>query len=192
MTEITIRQAHEEDAERLLEIYAYYIENTAITYEYEVPSVQAFAGRIAKTLQTYPYLTAETDGTIIGYAYAGRFHERAAYDWCAESSIYIDREYRASGAGRKLYEALEAILRSQNIRNLYACIAVPDADDEYLNRNSRNFHAHMGYRFIAEFRHCAFKFGKWYNMIWMEKLLGEHDAPPEPLIPYPDLQRINE
>lgn len=175
-----IRTATENDAEKLLGIYAYYVENTAITFEYEVPSVDEFRRRICHTLSKYPYLVSEEDGLITGYAYAGVFKERRAYDWAVETTIYIARDARKTGFGKKLYIALENALALQNITNLNACIGVPVIEDEYLTNDSANFHKHMGYRSVGEFHKCGYKFGRWYNMVWMEKIIAEHpDIPPE-------------
>ena len=282
MGELTFRVARPEDAEALLAIYAPYVEETAITFEYEVPSVEAFRARIAHTLATYPYIvaveaqeanagtgrvddasvscldraeanagTAHVDGTptssapasgadevtgahrtsehIIGYAYVGRLHERAAYDWSVETSIYVDRCAQKHGLGRELYERLEAILRAMNIISVNACIAYPgtmntvaaadrlqDAhigigdpntadrarkdprkgsadsgtdigEDPYLNTNSPDFHAHLGYQLVGHFHACAYKFDRWYDMIWMEKWIAPHPAKPEAMIPFPEL-----
>ena len=282
MGERTFRVARPEDAEALLAIYAPYVEETAITFEYEVPSVEAFRARIAHTLATYPYIvaveeqeanagtghvdgasvscidraeanadTAHVDGAsvssapasgadevteahrtserIIGYAYVGRLHERAAYDWSVETSIYVDRRARKHGLGRQLYERLEAILRAMNIISVNACIAYPgtmntvaaadrlqDAhigigdpntadrtrkdlregsadsgvdigEDPYLNTNSPDFHAHLGYQLVGHFHACAYKFDRWYDMIWMEKWIAPHPAKPEAMISFPEL-----
>ena len=169
-----IRYADIKDAERLLEIYAYYVRETAISFEYEVPSVEEFRNRIADTLEKYPYIVIEEDGVIKGYAYAGVFKSRAAYDHCCEVTVYLDRDAKGNGYGRALYDALEAELRKRGIINLYACIADPIAEDGYLTRNSEQFHRHMGYVKAGVFRKCGYKFGRWYNMIWMEKMIGEH------------------
>ncbi len=174
MENIVIRCATVKDAEALLKIYAYYVENTAITFEYEVPSVEEFQQRIANTLKKYPYLVVEKEGVILGYAYAGLFKDRAAYDWSAEVTIYLKYDAVKSGLGRKLYEELETEMKKRGFLNLYACIGYPIEEDEYLTRNSAEFHAHLGYQTVGEFHKCGYKFGRWYNMIWMEKLLGEH------------------
>lgn len=266
MGELTFRVARPEDAAALLAIYAPYVEETAITFEYEVPSVEAFRARIAHTLATYPYIVAvegqpanagagRVDGAsfsstpasgadaaagahrtsehIIGYAYVGRLHARAAYDWSVETSIYVDRRARKHGLGRQLYERLEAILRAMNIISVNACIAYPgtmnpavdaataadrlqDAhigigdpntadrarkdpregsadsgagigEDPYLNTNSPDFHAHLGYQLVGHFHACAYKFDRWYDMIWMEKWIAPHPAKPEAMIPFPAL-----
>lgn len=171
---IRIREAAVEDAARLLEIYAYYVEKTAITFEYDVPSLKEFRGRIAHIKERYPYLVIERDGVIEGYAYAGVFKDRAAYDRSCEMTIYLDREAVGEGLGRKLYEALEEALKAQGILNLYACIGYPDEADEHLDYNSAQFHEHLGYRTVGTFHQCGYKFGRWYSMIWMEKMIGEH------------------
>ena len=174
MAEMRIRIATEADAGRLLEIYAPYVMETAITFEYEVPSREEFAARIRKVLERYPYLVAERDGVIVGYAYASPFHSRAAYSWGVETSIYVDKSCKRAGVGGKLHEALETILRKQGILNMNACIAYPEEEDEYLTGDSVRFHDHLGYRMIGGFKKCGYKFKRWYNMVWMEKHIGEH------------------
>ena len=183
---VTIRPATPADAEELLSIYAPYVEHTAITFEYEVPSVEEFRERILHTLQHYPYLVAEKTITnsIVGYVYAGPLHVRAAYAWSVETSIYVKEGEKNSGIGKILYTALEKALAAQNMTNLNACIASPVTDDEYLNHNSIQFHTHLGYSMIGEFHKCAYKFGRWYNMVWMEKMIADHpDKQPE-VIPF--------
>lgn len=177
-----LRFAVPEDAGKLLSIYAPYVRKTAITFEYEVPSEAEFAARIKNTLSRYPYLVLEKNGTALGYAYAGCFHDRPAYDWAVETSIYLAEDARGQGAGRILHDALEAALLEQGILNMNACIAVPAEErDPYVTRNSEEFHAHLGYRLVGEFRCCGYKFGRWYDMVWMEKLIGSHEAGAAPV-----------
>ena len=179
MEEITIRTAVRQDAEALLQIYAPYVKNTAITFEYDVPSVEEFARRISKVLQKYPYLVAEVNGEPVGYAYAGPFKERAAYDWAVETTVYVREDMKKSGIGRALYTALEEALAAQGILNLNACIAFPENEDEYLTRDSVKFHERMGFETAGRFHKCGCKFGRWYDMVWMEKLIGNHvENPP--------------
>lgn len=178
MENFVIRTAEESDAEELLAIYAPYITDTAVTYEYEIPAVEEFRNRIRKTLERYPYLVAEQAGEIVGYAYAGQFHPRAAYAWAAEMSIYLKMNKKRMGIGRRLYDTLEKILADQNILNLYACIAWPQEEDEYLTEDSIRFHERMGYKIVGKFPECAYKFGRWYGMVWMEKQIGEHTEKP--------------
>lgn len=167
---VSLRVAVPEDAEKLVEIYAPYVRNTAITFEYEVPSVEEFRGRIENTLKRYPYLVAEMDGQIAGYAYASVFKPRAAYSWCVEVSIYLRGDRRGMGIGKMLYDRLEEILIKQGIRNLYACIAYAQAEDTHLTNASVHFHERLGYQVIGRFHACGYKFGTWYDMVWMEKI----------------------
>ncbi len=175
-SEAVIRNASPADAEAILEIYSYYVEHTAITFEYTVPAPEEFRERIRHTLEKYPYLVMEQDGKLIGYAYAGSFVGRKAYDWSCEMTIYLDHTVQKKGHGRRLYAALEDRLKSMGILNLYACIGYPETEDEYLTKNSAEFHAHLGYSHAGRFRKCGYKFGRWYDMIWMEKIIGEHGA----------------
>lgn len=148
---------------------------------------------------------------LLGYAYAGYFKERAAYDWACEVSIYVREDRKRDGIGRRLYEALELCLAAMGMRNLYACIGIPEEDDEYLNHDSVRFHERMGYRLCGTFRRCGYKFGRWYDMCWMEKFLqgdpagktasaagpGTEEMPssgnvPEklsPVVPFPEMVR---
>ena len=182
-TKIRIRIATPYDAKEILDIYAPYILETAITFEYEVPTLESFTRRIEQTLVKYPYLVAEQNGQIVGYAYAGPLHERAAYDWAVETSIYVKMDAKGRGIGKKLYAALEEALRKQHIVCVNACIAYPDQEkDAYLTKDSVKFHEHLGYKMVGEFHQCAYKFDRWYNMVWMEKSLCERPEKPEPMI----------
>ncbi len=183
----TVRNATMEDAARILEIYDYYVRETAITFEYTTPSLEEFQGRMRHTMEKYPYLVIEENGKIEGYAYAEVFKGRAAYDRSCEMTVYLAHDAQKNGLGRKIYEAMEEALRKMGMLNLYACIGVPEVDDEYLTSNSMDFHAHLGYELCGTFHNCGYKFGRWYHMVWMEKMVGEHTANPAPLVPYPQL-----
>ena len=185
--ETWIRVATPEDAEELLAIYAPYVEKTAITFEYDVPDTEEFRSRITHTLKKYPYIVAQRGGEIVGYAYTGTFKGRAAYDWSVETTIYLREDQHRKGLGRRLYQALEDISGAQHILNLNACIGYPEVEDEHLTRNSVRFHEHLGYRLVGRFYKCGYKFGTWYDMVWMEKLLGEHPDAPDPVVPFPEL-----
>ena len=185
---IRLRTATLQDAKDILSIYAPYVRNTAITFEYDVPTLEEFTDRIMHTLEKYPYIVAEYDDKIVGYAYAGAFHERAAYDWAVETSIYVDQAMKKMGIGKLLYNELEKILALQNITNLYACIGYPEVEDEYLTKNSVQFHEHLGYRFVGEFYKCGYKFNRWYNMVWMEKNIGEHIKNQPAVLKFQELQ----
>ena len=179
-----IRDASLSDAGRILEIYDYYVVNTAISFEWVTPSIDEFRERMRHTMERYPYLVILDEDRIEGYAYAGVFKGRAAYDWSCEVSIYVDHNARKCGLGRMLYEAMEERLRGMGILNLYACIAYPETEDEYLTGNSAGFHAHLGYELAGKFRRCAYKFGRWYHMIWMEKFIGDHRDQQPPVSKY--------
>lgn len=166
-----------------------YVEKTAITFEDEMPSVSEFQDRIRRTLQTYPYLVALIDGQIVGYAYASPFKERAAYAHSVELSIYVDTNMRQQHVGGFLYAALEDCLKRQGFLNLNACIAAPIAEDPYLDDNSIRFHEHLGYQLVGRFHRCGYKFDRWYDMVWMEKMLGEHTVPAPKIIPFPKLAK---
>ncbi len=184
---IRIRTVTPRDAQALLDIYAPYIKRTAVTFEYEVPSVADFAERIAHTLARYPYLAAVDGEEILGYVYVGPLHVRPAYDWSVETSIYVRMDQKARGIGSALYRELEKTLLRQNIVNVAACIAYPEIEDEYLTRDSVRFHEKQGYRMVGQFHECAYKFGRWYHMVWMEKQIGPHLAKMPPMIPFREL-----
>lgn len=189
-TKIQIRIATPYDAREILDIYAPYILETAITFEYEVPILASFTRRIEQTLVKYPYLVAEQNGQIVGYAYAGPLHARAAYDWAVETSIYVKMDVKGRGIGKKLYAALEEALRKQRIVCVNACIAYPDQEtDAYLTKDSVAFHEHLSYKMVGEFHQCAYKFDHWYNMVWMEKSLCERPEKPEPMIWFSHLRK---
>lgn len=177
---MNIRITKIEDAKELLDIYRYYVENTSITFEYDVPSIEEFENRIKSTLLKYPYIVAEEDSKIYGYAYAGAFKGRRAYDWAVETSIYVKNGDSRHGVGTLLYNELEKYLKLQNIINVNACITYP-------NEKSEEFHKRFGYKTIGHFTKCGYKFGKWHDMIWMEKFIGEHVDNPADLISFSEL-----
>ncbi|KAF1084799.1 Phosphinothricin N-acetyltransferase [Sporotomaculum syntrophicum] len=189
-TKVTIRMATKADAKEILEIYAPYVKCTAISFEYDVPSVEKFGERVNNILKKYPYLVAVESNKIIGYAYASSFKDRAAYDWAVETTIYLRQDCQGKGVGKKLYLALEEILKRQNILNLNACIAYTPTENENLTNASTHFHERLGYKKVAHFTKCGYKFEKWYDMIWMEKIIGEHSAIPKPVVPISELQGL--
>ncbi|MCR5031727.1 MAG: GNAT family N-acetyltransferase [Lachnospiraceae bacterium] len=182
-----IRIATPEDAPLLLSIYRYYVENTAITFEYDVPTTEEFASRIRNTLLKYPYLVAEENGQLLGYAYASAFKARAAYSHSVETSIYVDHTLRRSGIGSLLLAELEKRLAQQNVLNVNACISSPKGEDPYLTDDSIRFHETRDYKLVGLFHSCGYKFDRWYDMLWMEKMIGEHTVPVGEFIPFPRL-----
>lgn len=163
-----IRFATTDDVAKMLAIYAPYVENTAYTFEYTVPTQEIFLNRFTKYTQQLPWLVWEEKGEILGYAYGSLPFERTAYAWCAEVSVYLTPRAHGRGIGRALYAALEEILWRQGYRTIYALITSE-------NTGSLTFHEKVGYRFRAEFPKCGLKFGRWLGVTWMEKqsILGE-------------------
>ncbi len=182
--EIMIRAARPQDAAALLSIYAPYVRETAITFEYAVPDVEEFTRRICAVQEKYPYLAALAEGRIVGYAYVSPFKERAAYDWAVETSIYVAMDARRMGVGAKLYAKLEECLKAQGILNVNACIGYPEKEDKYLTRDSVRFHEKLGYKMVGRFHACGYKFDRWYDMVWMERWIGAHVSPQPPIRPF--------
>lgn len=168
---MNIRNATMADAEAIRTIYAPYVEKTAVTFEYDVPTLEEMRRRIREFTLNYPWLVAERDGRIVGYAYAHQLRERAAFQWSAETSIYLAQEVRGQGIGSQLYKALEAALKAKGIRNLYACIAYISPENEYLTDASVRFHERMGYSRVAHFHRCGYKFEQWFDILWMERII---------------------
>lgn len=159
---MSIRFATQQDIPAILQIYGPYVENTAISFEYSVPSQEEFTQRFHKYTRQFPWLVWEEDGSILGYAYGSAPFERAAYGWCAEASIYLAPQAHRRGIGRKLYTALEHLLTLQGYRKLYALVTTA-------NPPSVQFHLAMGYRHLVDFKDCGFKFGSWHGVTWLEK-----------------------
>jgi phosphinothricin acetyltransferase len=168
---MSIRLACVQDVPRILEIYAPYVENTAISFEYEVPSLEAFTQRFLGITEQFPWLVWEEDGVVLGYAYGSLPFARTAYQWSAGASIYLCPQAQGRGVGRKLYAALEVLLQKQGYKKVYAVITTANAA-------SVAFHQAVGYRHGATMPDCGYKFGKWYGTIWMEKELNSWETPP--------------
>lgn len=168
---MAIRMANKQDIPRILEIYAPYIENTAISFEYEVPALEAFTERFIGITAQFPWLVWEENGVISGYAYGSLPFERAAFQWSAEASIYLCPEAQGKGIGKKLYDALEQLLQKQGYKKVYAIITTA-------NEASIAFHKAVGYRHTATMPDCGYKLGSWYGIVWMEKDLNTWDDPP--------------
>ena len=181
---MNIRIANIDDAEHIRDIYMPYVLNTAISFEYEVPSIEEFQKRISSTLIEYPYLVAVENDVVVGYAYAGSFHSRKAYKHSAELSVYVRQDMRGKGIGRSLYLELEKWLIKQNVYMVHACIASPDRQDEHLTDDSEKFHKKMGFEMVGKHHLCGYKFEKWYSIIWMDKSISEKIATPVAFIPF--------
>ena len=171
---MSIRMATLADIPQILDIYGPYVLETAISFEYTVPTPEAFTQRFLHHTERFPWLVWEEDGQLLGYAYGSLPFERAAYGWCAEASVYLRPQAQGRGIGKALYGALEATLRRQGYRKVYAIITTA-------NQPSIDFHRAVGYRHTATMPDCGYKFGKWYGTVWMEKELnapGEDMAEP--------------
>ena len=177
-----IRIATEGDVPEILAIYAPYIENSTITFEYDVPCRREFMQRFYDITAQFPWLVWEEDGEILGYAYAAPPYTRAAYRWCAEPSVYLKPRARGRGIGRKLYAALEACLKLQGYQVLYALVT----ED---NLPSLRFHEKLGYRQKVLFDRCGFKFGRWLGVYWLEKRLISVEIPNSFPTPFPRLRQ---
>lgn len=174
-----------EDAVELLKIYAPYVEETAISFEYEVPSPEEFSERIRNISSKYPYIKAvDEKGNILAYAYASAFKGRAAYDWSVETTIYVKKENRQAGIGRQLYRELEKLLKEMGILNMNACIAMPKGSDPHLTDASVRFHKKLGFQLVGTFHNSGYKFNTWYDMVWMEKMIGSHNENQKPVVFY--------
>jgi phosphinothricin acetyltransferase len=167
----TIRLATPADAAGMLDIYKYYVENTAYTFEYDVPSVEEFKSRIQAVIPHFPWLVCELDGQIAGYAYAHKHRDRSAYQWSPESTIYLDHNYHGKGLARVLYETLFAILKLQGFFNVYAGVSST-------NENSTAFHKALGFEEIGLFRNIGYKLGEWHSNMWYQLHLAKHVSEP--------------
>lgn len=176
MGKAVLRFVQETDAAQILEIYTPYIRDTAVTFECEVPSLAAFTQRIREFSAQYPYLVCEIDGWLVGYAYAHRQKERAAYGWNAELSVYLKQDYLRMGIGKAFYTALIDILRLQNVRNVYGGVTVP-------NENSEKLHEAMGFKKLGVYHKTGYKRGAWHDVAWFERHIGEGAAEPAPFLP---------
>ena len=177
-----IRPATEKDIPEILEIYAPYVENTTVSFEYDVPCRRSFTQRFYDITARFPWLVWEENGKILGYAYASPPYSRAAYAWCAEPSIYLCPEARGKGIGKKLYAALEQILFRQGYQVLYALITQE-------NTGSLAFHEKLGYSLRASFPNCGFKFNRWLGVTWMEKRLKTVEIPKFFPVPFSALRQ---
>lgn len=177
-----IRLATPEDATGILAIYGPYIANTSFTFETDIPSIQAFAERIRTYLFTWPWLVCEVNGKIAGYAYATRYRERVAYQWCTESSIYMHDDFRKAGIGIILYNTLFEILKQQGFNNVYAVINLP-------NEKSVAFHERCGFTHFATYEKVGYKLGKWKNVGWWNLQVNDYGDDPAAPIPFAELNK---
>jgi L-amino acid N-acyltransferase YncA len=172
---VVIRDANAADAGRCAAIYAPYVRDTAISFESEPPAVTEMAGRIAEAQRAHAWLVLEIDSEVVGYAYGGPFMSRAAYQWASAVSVYMDGERHRSGGGRALYEALFDRLAARGHRTALAGIALP-------NEASVGLHRALGFELAGTYRRVGWKLGRWHDVAWYQRPLGDgDDGPPEPL-----------
>lgn len=167
---MTIRDARRSDVPAMLAIYAPFVEHTAVSFEYDVPTEAEFARRLEEHQAAFPWLVCEENGRVMGYAYAGRAFERAAYGWNAEISCYLAPELRGRGVGRRLYARIEEILTWLGYYKLFAVVTSANAP-------SVAFHRALGFREAACFRNVGYKQGGWYDVLWLEKTLCDRPEP---------------
>ena len=178
---MTIRFATEADAPALLAIYAQYID-TAVTFEYDKPTLADFTARVREISREWPYLVCEENGRILGYAYAHRARERAAYNWFVELSVYLDPACTRRGLGKTLYRLLLDILRLQGVKTAMGCVTMPNPASEAL-------HASLGFHLAGRSVNAGYKNGAWHDVAWYELPLGSYDIPPVPVKPIGALDR---
>lgn len=179
MSDLFIRDADPaRDAAACAAIYAPHVEGSAVSFEEQAPSAEELAARIERTLATHPWLVAEREGRVVGYAYATTYNERPAYRWSASVSVYVASEFRGHGVGRALYTALFERLRERGFRMACAGITLP-------NEASVALHESLGFEQVGFNRHIGWKHGAWRDVGWWQLELtppGE-EPPPEPLSP---------
>ena len=172
-----LRIACETDVPAILAVYAPYILSSTATFEYDVPTEAEFLQRFRDITAQYPWLVWEEEGRILGYAYASAPYSRAAFQWCAEPTVYLVPEAKGRGIARKLYMALEKLLKIQGYQVLYALITAE-------NVPSIRFHQKCGYSLRGDFPDCGFKFGRWLGLFWLEKRLDSVESPSNPPLPW--------
>ena len=163
---LIVRPALVTDAEAIARIYNYYVQNTVITFEEEPVSAQAMATRIAETQNlSLPWLVAEVDGAIVGYAYARKWRERSAYRYSRETTIYLERGYEGRGIGKTLYSGLLPLLRERGIHVAIGGVALP-------NDASVALHEKLGFQLVATFRQVGFKHDRWVDVAYWQLVLN--------------------
>jgi phosphinothricin acetyltransferase len=169
-----IRPATPADAEALLRIYGPAVRTSAITFEYEVPSVEEFAERVRTVSARWPWLVLDRGGDVAGYAYASTWRARPAYQWAVETTVYVRDDHRRQGVGRAVYRSLLACLRLQGHRLAIGGITLPNAASVAL-------HESLGFRPAGVHRACGFKLGAWHDVgFWELELAPRDDAEPTP------------
>ncbi len=175
-----LRFATEQDAEQILNIYKYYVDNSTATFAYTAPTIEEYRRWVADSAKEYPFLVLEKQGEILGFACAHRWREREAFDWSVETTIYLAPNQTQGGRGLRLYGTLLALLREQGVYQAYAVLAHPNPASEAL-------HAKLGFLRLGFLPACGFKHGGWHgNTIWGYALC-EPQPDPQPVLPFAQL-----
>ena len=178
-----IRLATAADADAIARIYQPIVSGTAISFELVVPTVAEMEQRIVSTASFAPWLVyASLEDQALGYAYASRHRDRAAYQWSADVTVYIDPAHRRQGIGRALYTALSALLRVQGFYAAHAGITLPNAGSVAL-------HESLGFRPVGVYRGVGYKLGRWHDVGWWQLSLRERDVEPTPPLSVAEAQR---
>jgi L-amino acid N-acyltransferase YncA len=181
--ELVVREARLDDGEAVARIYAPYVTETPITFEEQPPDAQEMSQRLSEIQTKYPYLVAELNGRVVGYAYATAFRTRASYRWGVELAVYLDESCRRRGIGRILCGTLLPLLEAQGFVIAYAGITVP-------NPSSVGLFEAIGFTRVGLFNACGFKSGAWHDVgFWELRLTPQLATPTEP-IPWPDMPRF--
>ena len=170
-----LRFATPDDAPSILDIYGPLVRDSAVSFELKPPGVEQLRARVTHVLEDKPWIVCEVDGTMAGYAYAAAFRSRPAYRWSVEVSAYVADAHRRRGIGTGLYRCLLEILRLQGFVSAYAGITLP-------NPVSVTLHEQVGFREVGVFRAAGYKFGRWHDVGWWQRLLGS-DTPSAPTPP---------
>lgn len=172
MNNIKIRFAVESDCREMLDIYAPFVENTAVSFEYKAPSIDEFRGRVHEIQKKYPWIVCEIDNKAAGYAYASAFNNREAYDWSADYSIYVNPDYHGMKIGTALYTCLTELLKLQGFYNAFAGVTSS-------NTKSERFHKMFGFIPVGTYHNAGYKFNRWYDVQWFEYKISDIKNPPD-------------
>ena len=187
---MNMRKATADDAPEIVNIMDYYMKNTAVHFSYKAPEIDDFRQDMIYITEKFPFFVLEDKSSIKGFAYAKPFSDVPAYDWSCELTIYIKEDFKRKGLGRKLYLAVEDAVKMMGIKNMYSYIAYTEREDEHLDNSSMRFHEKMGFERVARFSKCGYKFDTWYDVIWMEKIIAEHEDHPNRIMSYRDLDEM--
>jgi L-amino acid N-acyltransferase YncA len=166
MSDIAVREVTMDDVIDITKIYNHYVENTTITFDLVLSTEEEMAERIKGIMKTYPFLVITEDDEVVGFAYASQWKDKAAYQFCAETTIYLHPNAVSKGLGLRLYNALLAALPLFDIATVIGCITIP-------NPESIALHEKLGFKKVGEFDHVGFKFEKWINVgYWQKHILG--------------------